>query len=104
MLATIAVTLGSFAIHFTQRKHGNQTETGLIITILGGATAALLVYRVLINLPASNKVVDQKLGALLGVLSAIGIAVGGFESLREERARARRLAQRARPANSEESP
>ena len=29
--------------------------------------------------------IDQKLGAVLGVLCALGIALGGFESMREQR-------------------
>ncbi len=49
----------------------------------------LLTYRVLINLPSPSDVVDQKLGAVLGLVCAYGIAVGGFESIREQRVRAR---------------
>jgi hypothetical protein len=41
-------------------------------------------------------VLDQKLGAVLGVLSAIAIAFGGFDALREERARQRQAVQRSR--------
>lgn len=96
MLATITFTLGSAVLHLTQRRHGSQTDTSLIVTLLGATTAALVVYRVLIDLPAPTEIVDQKLGALLGVCSALGIAFGGFETLREERARARRLVQRSR--------
>jgi len=43
-------------------------------------------------LPAGTRVIDQKLGALLGLLCALGIAWGGYESVREQRARARRQA------------
>jgi hypothetical protein len=49
----------------------------------------LLIYRVLIVLPAGTRVIDQKLGAFLGVLCALGIAWGGYESIREQRARVR---------------
>jgi hypothetical protein len=96
MLATIAVTLGSFLLHQTQRGHGSQTDTSLLVTVLGALSAASVAYRVLISLPAPTEVLDQKLGAVLGVFSAVGIAVGGFDSLREERARSRRLEQRSR--------
>ena len=96
MLAAIAVSLGSVVVHATQRSHGVKTDTGLIVWLLGSATAALLVYRVLIDLPSPNSVVDQKLGAYLGLLSAVGIAYGGFQSMREERVRARRFAPRSR--------
>jgi hypothetical protein len=90
MVATIVAALGSVALHLSQRRHGSQTQTGAAVTLLGAVTAALVTYRVLIGLPSPHVVVDQKLGAVLGVLCALGIAVGGFESLREERALARR--------------
>ncbi len=96
MVAAIAVSFGSVVVHATQRSHGVKTDTGLIVWLLGSAAAALLVYRVLIDLPSPNSVVDQKLGAYLGLLSAVGIAYGGFESMREERARARRFTPRSR--------
>jgi hypothetical protein len=99
MLATIAVSLGAAILHLTQRAHGAKTETGLVVTVLGAVTAVLLFYRVLISLPQPTEIIDQKLGAVLGLLCAIGIAVGGFESLRAERARARRLQQESRPGD-----
>jgi hypothetical protein len=45
----------------------------------------LLGYRVLINPPNPHAIVDVKIGAYLGLLAALGIAVGGLESWREER-------------------
>jgi hypothetical protein len=98
MLATIVLSVGSFVLHSTQRGHGARTNTSPAITALGGVTAALLCYRVLIALPDPNKVLDQKLGAVLGVLSALVIAFGGFDALREERARARQAMARSRRA------
>jgi hypothetical protein len=96
MLLAIVVTLGSVVLHASQRSHGRETDTGLVITTFGVVTAALLAWRVLVDLPRSNEIIDQKLGAMLGLLSAIGIALGGYERLREERRRARRLEQRSR--------
>lgn len=96
MLAAIVVSLGSVVVHAAQRSHSVKTDTGLIVWLLGSVTAALLVYRVLIDLPSPDSVVDQKLGAYLGLLSAIGIAYGGLESMREERARTRQRVARAR--------
>jgi hypothetical protein len=96
MLVTIAVSLGSVVVHASQRSHGVKTDTGPIVWLLGTATVALLVYRVLIELPSPNSIVDQKLGAFLGLLCAVGIAYGGFEAMREERTRARRVVARPR--------
>jgi hypothetical protein len=85
MLATIAVAVGSLILHLNQRSHGARTNTSPLVALLGAATAALLIYRVLLDTPAANRVVDQKLGAVLGTLLALGIAAGGLRSLREER-------------------
>ncbi len=96
MLLTIAVALGSVLLHGSQRAHGAKTNTGALVAMLGAITAVLLIDRVLIDLPSANAVVDQKLGAYLGVLSAVGIAFGGYESMLEERARRRRVARASR--------
>jgi hypothetical protein len=85
MLFTILAAMGAALLHLSQRSHGARTDTGLAIALLGSLTAAVLIYRVLIDLPSANQIVDQKLGAFLGVLCALGIAYGGLESLRAER-------------------
>jgi hypothetical protein len=105
MLVTIFVAVGAVILHATQRGHGARNNTGAIVFGLGAITAVLLIYRVLIDLPSANQVVDQKLGGTLGVLCAIGIALAGYRSMSEERTRARehpskrmrsRVARRAR--------
>lgn len=96
MLLTILVAIGSLVLHATQSAHGAKTDTSATVTALGTLTAILVCYRVLISLPAPNTVVDQKLGAILGVAAAIGIAVGGYESMREEQARSRGIEHRSR--------
>jgi hypothetical protein len=93
MLVTILVTLGTVILHLTQRAHGQPTDSGLAITVLGTATAALLTWRVLIQLPKPDQIIDQKLGGVIGLIAALGIAFGGFERLREERRRTRRVEQ-----------
>ncbi len=96
MLLTIVVALGSVILHASQRSHGAKTDTSLAVTALGTMTAALLSYRVLIEPPDPSSVVDVKIGAFLGLLSAIGIALGGYESMREARARRGSVVQRSR--------
>src|SRR2546423_6139214 len=70
MLVTVIAPIGSLILHASQHSHGAQTDTEWTITALGALTSGLLVYRVLIDLPAPAAVVDQKLGAYLGILSA----------------------------------
>jgi len=91
MLATILAALGSVAVHARQRRHGARTDTSRVVVVLGSLTALLLLYRVLIDLPQASKVIDQKLGAFLGLLAALGIALGGFESIGEERTHSRAI-------------
>jgi hypothetical protein len=92
LVATIVAAVGAVVLHASQREHGNKTDTSLIVAVLGAVSAALLIYRVLIVLPAGTRVIDQKLGAVLGLLCALGIAWGGYEAIREQRARVRATA------------
>ena len=96
MLLSAIVAVGSLVIRASQSSHGTQTDGSRLVTALGALTAVLLGYRVLIALPDPDKVVDQKLGAILGLLCAIGIAFGGWESMREQRGRAGTVKHRSR--------
>ncbi|MDQ6835940.1 MAG: hypothetical protein M3016_07100 [Actinomycetota bacterium] len=84
MLATIVAAIGSVILHASQRNHGTRTDTSRVLLVLGSATAALLVYRVLIHLPEPGRVLDQKLGAVLGMLCALGLVLGALESVIEQ--------------------
>jgi hypothetical protein len=97
MLASIVVALGAVVLHATQRGHGARTDTGLPVAVIGTVTALAVGYRILIDLPSPRDVVDVKLGGFLGLLAVLAIAVGGWESVRQERAR-RRGATPAPPA------
>lgn len=88
IVATIVAAIGSVLLHVSQRQHGSKTDTSRVVASLGALSAVLLIYRVLIALPGGGKVLDQKLGAFLGLLCALGIAWGGYESVRQQRARA----------------
>jgi hypothetical protein len=96
MLAAILAAVGSVVLHASQRSHGTRTDTSLVLVTLGSLTAVLLLYRVLIVLPRSSMVIDQKLGAFIGLLCAFGIAIGGYESIREQRTLARAISLRPR--------
>ncbi len=88
MLATVLAAIGSVVLHATQRAHGTKTDTSRVVATLGSITSVLLIYRVLIALPGGGTVIDQKLGAVLGLACALGIAWGGYESIRERRSHA----------------
>jgi hypothetical protein len=96
VLVTALVAIGSVVLHASQRRHGTRTDTSRLIAGLGALTSLLLIYRVLIALPSGAKVIDQKLGAVLGAICALGIALGGYESIAEHQARARTVVKRSR--------
>jgi hypothetical protein len=87
IVLTAIVAVGAVVLRITQREHGRQTDAGGLVTALGLLCSALLIYRVLIALPSPDKVLDQKLGALIGLACALGIALGGHESLVARRSR-----------------
>jgi hypothetical protein len=99
MLLAVAVALGSVALHASQRKHGTRTDTSRVMATVGTLAVALLAYRVLINLPDPSSVVDIKIGAYLGLLAALGIALGGWDSVREQRTQPARVRHRSRRPN-----
>jgi hypothetical protein len=92
MLLTIVVAIGSVLLHGSQHAHGAKTDTGAVVAALGALTTVALIVRVLIVLPSPDSVVDQKLGAYIGLLCAVGIALGGYEQMLEERGRRARAA------------
>jgi hypothetical protein len=100
IVLTAVVALGAIGLRISQREHGRQTDASRLVTGLGLLCSALLIYRVLIMLPSPDKVLDQKLGALLGLGCAIGIALGGHESIVERRSRPATISHRPgrRPA------
>jgi hypothetical protein len=102
MLITIAAVLGSVVLHSSQRTHGTRTDTSWLLLGCGALTSVLVFVRVLIFLPEPSKVIDQKLGAVLGSVAALGIALGGLESVRERRNReSRPVHHRSRPSTGE---
>jgi hypothetical protein len=94
MLLAALVALGSVILHATQKSHGTKTDTSFLVAGIGGVTAVVLGYRVLINLPHPGSVVDIKIGAFLGLLAVLGIALGGYDSILEERTRRRKQVHR----------
>jgi hypothetical protein len=103
MLATIVVVLGSVVLHASQRTHGTRTDTSRVLLSLGTVTSILLFYRVLVALPEPTRVIDQKLGAVLGLAAASGIALGGLEAIGEQRRLARAVSEHPRHRHSPRS-
>ena len=82
LLVTIVAALALAYFQAARKGPGIPIVLSLIVTLLGGLSTLALIYRVLINTPAPT--LDQRAGAYLGLLAAIGIAYGGYKSMREE--------------------
>jgi putative exporter of polyketide antibiotics len=83
MLLTILAALVAPVVQATGRS---RHDPSAIVAALATATTALLCYRVLIEPPSPAAVLDQKLGAFLGLLSAAAIAIGAYEAFTARRA------------------
>jgi hypothetical protein len=76
---TIAVAFGLVLAQTMRRAPAVPVTLSLILTVLGPISFLALLYRVVISPPAHEQV-----GAFLGLISTLGLAYGGFLSLREE--------------------
>jgi hypothetical protein len=84
ILLTVVAGLGLVFLQLTRRAPALPVTMSVIVMLLGGIIALALIYRVLINLPGPDGVLDAKIGAFLGLIAAWAIAVGGFLSTRQE--------------------
>ncbi|MBV8430221.1 MAG: hypothetical protein JO244_03605 [Solirubrobacterales bacterium] len=87
ILLTVLLTFVVVVIHAAGPARQTVAGLRLGLLVLGWVTAGVLIVRVLIALPTPDRVVDQKLGALCGMLAALGIACGASEAVREQRSR-----------------
>jgi len=79
LLVTIVAAAGLVFAQAARRAPAIPVTMSLVVMLLGIASVVALIYRVLISPPP-----HQEAGAYLGLLWALGIAVGGYFSLRQE--------------------
>lgn len=79
LVVTIVAAFALVVAQMTRRSPAIPVTLSMTVTVLGLITVLALIYRVLIDAPA-----HEQAGAYLGLLSAIGLAYGGFLSLRQE--------------------
>jgi FlaA1/EpsC-like NDP-sugar epimerase len=84
MLLTIAMALVLAYLQASRRSPALPVTFSVLVSTVAALLVLLLIYRVLINEPGPDNIVGQKLGAYLGLLCAIGIAYGGYASMRTE--------------------
>ncbi|HEY1516629.1 MAG TPA: hypothetical protein VGF91_09430 [Solirubrobacteraceae bacterium] len=84
LIVTIVAALGLAFTQVTRRAPAIPVTMSLIVMLLGIVSVIALIIRVLIDPPA-----HEQAGAYLGLLFTIGIAWGGYLSLRQEGVSAR---------------
>jgi hypothetical protein len=84
VLVTIAAAFALAYLQAARRAPALPVTFSVIVTVLGAATLIALIYRALAGPPADGGLLDQQAGPWLGLLAGLGIAYGGFASMREE--------------------
>lgn len=85
-LMLVTVICGFLLVYFqaTRRAPAVPVSFSAIAFVLGLITSLALIYRVLINPPGPNSLIDQKAGAFVGLIAALVLTWGGYRSVREE--------------------
>jgi hypothetical protein len=83
LFLTIIVAIGLAVLTMTQRTVALPVSASVLVTALGGLCALIVLLRI-VNQPGDNDFVDVRYGAYLGFLLCVGIAFGGYMSMRDE--------------------
>jgi hypothetical protein len=84
LVLTILVGLALVYLQATRPAPALPVSLSVIVTVLGLLTVLVLIYKVLINVPGANALIEAKVGAYLGLASAVAVTYGGYESIRRE--------------------
>jgi hypothetical protein len=88
MLVTIIVSLALAYFQAARRSPAVPVSLSVIVFAVALITLIALIYRVLINEPGPDSLIDQKAGAYIGLIATLAIVSGGYLSMREEGVRA----------------
>lgn len=84
MLLTILAALALAVLTATQRTVALPITAAVIVSALSALLTVLLAYRVIVNEPGPNALVDVQPCAWIGLLASALIAYGAYLSLRDE--------------------
>jgi hypothetical protein len=84
LVVTIAVALALVYFQATRPAPAIPVTLSVILTVLALLSTVVLIYKVLINVPGPDAYVHVKVGAYLGLASALTMLYGAFLSMREE--------------------
>jgi hypothetical protein len=104
ILALTAVSGIAMAVLTVSRRSPALPVAASVITSTLGALATLLVFYRILNQPGPNEFIEVKLGAFLGFLSVLAVAVGGYRAMRDEEGEEAPMPTDVRPAPAAEGP
>ena len=84
ILLTIVVVFALVFLQATRVAPALPASFSVIALVLCVLTTLWLIYRVVINVPSGDGLLEQKYGAYVGLLCALVMTYGAFRSLREE--------------------
>jgi hypothetical protein len=84
VLVTIAAAVALTYLQAARRAPALPVSLSVIVSVLGVVSLIAVLYRVIAGPPSGGSLLDQQVGAYLGLIASIGIAYGGFASMREE--------------------
>jgi hypothetical protein len=84
VLVTIVLALALVWRQAAGRAPALPVSISVILTVVGLLNLVALIYRVLINVPGSDSLVERKPGGFIGLVAAIAVLYGAYRSLREE--------------------
>ena len=84
LVLTILAAVALAYFQATRRAPAIPVTLSVIVTALGLVSLLALIYRVLINVPGPDSILQAKAGAYVGLLCAVGVLIGAILSMRQE--------------------
>jgi hypothetical protein len=86
LVLVAALAVGLAVLQATQRSPTLPVGAGVLTTLAGALATLLVAYRIA-NQPGPNEFIEVRGGAWLGLIAAVAITLGGWESMRNEHVR-----------------
>ncbi len=89
LVITIVAAIGVAVVRLTETPFEPSISVNSVIAVLGGISFLLILYRIVdtpggATIPGVSVDVSPTVGIFLGLLSAAGIAYGGYRAMQEE--------------------
>ena len=85
VVAAVLMALALVVLTITARPVATPVAAAVVTVGVAGLALALVVYRVVINEPGPNAIVELDPGAYLGLLAVLGVTAGAWRTIGDER-------------------